>query len=158
MNRVCANLNVLAQFNDRYAWSGDHLRSAIRLMQESDNIDIDSEKLKPLINQIISSGKDLPEVKLLIADKEFLDTYHCFQSKDAPIEKGDGILSVKKDFKEYILIVYWSLQKLGKLLLQWPCYPIYKWVSDEIDKLHQEFVDDIIASAPSTKQTHSVQA
>lgn len=149
MNRVCANLNVLARFNDRYAFSGDALRAEIRNIQETGTTSDVNKAIKPLVDQLVSSNEDLPYVKLLVADKELRGAYQSFQLAEEPIEKSEVFPQMKNDIKEYILIVYWALRKLGNLVLQWPCYPIYKWVTVEINKMHQEFVDDIVATAPS---------
>jgi hypothetical protein len=151
MNRICANLNVLARFNDRYVFSGDALRAEIRNIQDTGTVICVNKPIQPLLDQLISSKTDLPEVRLLMGDEELRDAYLSFQLDEVAVEKSDVFPFTMKDIKEYILIAYWALKKFGNLVMQWTCYPIHKWLSAEIDKLHQEFVEDIIATAPNFK-------
>lgn len=148
MNRLLANLSVFRELNikdpDPFCdWSMAQLGTLIAEIQEH-GIDTvtsedfhgqfdssDYELLREAFDKIQETNEDFYLVNLLVTHSSYRKAYEKYVN--------DNPSMIRYDFKRYVLVTYWFFKRT----FQWTFRQIFCWFEAEIQKMHQEFLEDV---------------
>lgn len=148
MDRLLANLAVFRELNlnepDPFCdWSTAQLDTLIAEIQEH-GIDTvtsgdfqgqfessDYELLRNAYTKLQDTNDNFYLVDLLVTHSKYRKAYEKYAN--------DNPSKIQHDFKRYILVTYWFFKRT----FQWTFRPIVRWFEAEIQKIHQEFIEDV---------------
>jgi len=148
MDRLLANLYVFRELNknepDPFCdWSTMQLDALITEIKEHgiDTITHEDfegqfeaseyELLRNTYTKLQDANENFYLVNVLIAHPNYRKAYEKYMN--------DNPTKMRHDFKQYVLVSYWFMKRT----FQWTMRPIFHWFETEIQKIHQEFIDDV---------------